>query len=53
MGFSITDGSPGLLGTIFILILIGAGIIVAYVFFSAAREAHDEVIENREDDLEA
>ena len=53
MGFSITDGSPGLLGILFILILIGAGLIVAYIFFSAAREAHDDVIENREDDLEA
>jgi hypothetical protein len=53
MGFSITDGAPGILGASFIVLLVAAGLIAAYFFFATAREAHDDVVDGADGDQEA
>jgi uncharacterized membrane protein len=53
MGFSITGGGSGLLGAVVIAMLITVGAIVLAFFVTGAKQAHDEVVEQEEDERDA
>jgi hypothetical protein len=49
MAFDIQNGAPGPIGLIFIIVGIGAALLVLRFFLSVMNAAHDDVVE---DDVE-
>ncbi|NIJ09056.1 hypothetical protein FHS31_002686 [Sphingomonas vulcanisoli] len=49
MGFSFTDSSPGLLGTVAIVLLIGVAVTVVVVMLRLGKMGRDDVVDGEGD----